>query len=56
VAAGLGLGLFISEQIVAAHGGTIEVESQIGEGACSGCACPWTRRRENNRHFDATSA
>ena len=32
-AAGLGLGLFISEQIVAAHGGTIEVESQIGEGA-----------------------
>src|SRR5450830_843514 len=33
VAAGLGLGLFISEQIVAAHGGIIEVESQIGEGA-----------------------
>jgi signal transduction histidine kinase len=33
VAAGLGLGLFISEQIVAAHGGAIEVESQIGEGA-----------------------
>ncbi|KAF1005587.1 MAG: Sensor histidine kinase RcsC [Pseudomonas fluorescens] len=31
--AGLGLGLFISEQIVTAHGGTIEVESRIGEGA-----------------------
>jgi len=31
--AGLGLGLFISEQIIAAHGGTIEVESRIGEGA-----------------------
>ncbi len=31
--AGLGLGLFISEQIVTAHGGTIMVESQIGEGA-----------------------
>ena len=31
--AGLGLGLFISEQIVAAHGGSITVESQIGEGA-----------------------
>jgi signal transduction histidine kinase len=25
--------LFISEQIIAAHGGTIEVESRIGEGA-----------------------
>ncbi|MGV8890223.1 MAG: hybrid sensor histidine kinase/response regulator [Pseudomonas sp.] len=31
--AGLGLGLFISEQIVAAHGGFITVESRIGEGA-----------------------
>ncbi|MCE4052649.1 hybrid sensor histidine kinase/response regulator [Pseudomonas sp. Au-Pse12] len=33
VAAGLGLGLFISEQIVTAHGGSISVESRIGEGA-----------------------
>ncbi|WP_025128378.1 hybrid sensor histidine kinase/response regulator [Pseudomonas sp. PH1b] len=33
VSAGLGLGLFISEQIVTAHGGTISVESRIGEGA-----------------------
>ena len=31
--AGLGLGLFISEQIVTAHGGTITVQSRIGEGA-----------------------
>ncbi|MGC5699024.1 hybrid sensor histidine kinase/response regulator [Pseudomonas sp. NFXW11] len=31
--AGLGLGLFISEQIVSAHGGSIEVESRLGEGA-----------------------
>ncbi len=33
VAAGLGLGLFISEQIVTAHGGSISVDSRIGEGA-----------------------
>ncbi|WP_085639735.1 MULTISPECIES: hybrid sensor histidine kinase/response regulator [unclassified Pseudomonas] len=33
VVAGLGLGLFISEQIVAAHGGSITVQSRINEGA-----------------------
>ncbi|MQA54583.1 hybrid sensor histidine kinase/response regulator [Pseudomonas piscis] len=40
VAAGLGLGLFISEQIVTAHGGTISVESRIGEGALFRVALP----------------
>lgn len=31
--AGLGLGLFIVQEIVRAHGGRVEVESQIGQGA-----------------------
>ncbi len=30
---GMGLGLFISQQIVHAHGGTLTVESTVGEGA-----------------------
>ncbi|WP_278938111.1 hybrid sensor histidine kinase/response regulator [Pseudomonas helleri] len=33
VVSGLGLGLFISEQIVAAHSGKIEVRSELGQGA-----------------------
>ena len=49
--AGLGLGLFISEQIVAAHGGTITVQSRIGEGALFRVCLPLL---ENSR-INATS-
>ena len=31
---GLGLGLFVSRSIITQHGGTIEVESALGEGTC----------------------
>ncbi|MGF6090404.1 hybrid sensor histidine kinase/response regulator [Pseudomonas sp. 18173] len=51
VVAGLGLGLFISEQIVAAHGGTITVQSRIGEGALFRVCLPL---QENSR-INATS-
>ena len=51
VAAGLGLGLFISEQIVAAHGGSIVVESEINEGALFRVCLPI----EENGKSDATS-
>ena len=37
---GLGLGLFISEQIVQAHGGRIELSSRLGEGSCFSVALP----------------
>ena len=51
VVAGLGLGLFISEQIVAAHGGSITVESRIGEGALFGVCLPL----QENSPINATS-
>ncbi|MCO8313649.1 hybrid sensor histidine kinase/response regulator [Pseudomonas mandelii] len=51
VVAGLGLGLFISEQIVAAHGGSITVESRIGEGALFRVRLPL----QENSPINATS-
>jgi signal transduction histidine kinase len=40
VAQGLGLGLFISEQIVQAHDGRIELNSRLGEGSCFSVVLP----------------
>jgi signal transduction histidine kinase len=37
---GLGLGLFICQQIIAAHGGRISVESEFGQGAAFRFALP----------------
>lgn len=42
---GLGLGLYITQQIVEAHGGRIEVESALGEGACFRLHLPRDARR-----------
>jgi signal transduction histidine kinase len=50
--AGLGLGLFISEQIVAAHGGSIVVESKINEGSLFRVCLPLEKTAARN----ATSA
>ena len=39
-ATGTGLGLFVSQRIVKAHGGTIDVSSTEGKGACFTIALP----------------
>ena len=40
----VGLGLFIVQQIAAAHGGTVEVTSAPGEGTTFRLRLPWSAR------------
>jgi PAS domain S-box-containing protein len=40
---GLGLGLYITREIVKAHGGTIQVQSALGQGACFAVTLPVRR-------------
>jgi signal transduction histidine kinase len=37
---GLGLGLYITRQIIEAHGGTVRLDSRPGAGATFTCALP----------------
>ncbi|HDS1820206.1 TPA: hybrid sensor histidine kinase/response regulator [Pseudomonas putida] len=53
---GLGLGLYISEQIVHAHGGRILVDSEEGEGATFTLQLPLATHKEQNDQVRATSA
>jgi signal transduction histidine kinase len=50
--AGLGLGLFISQQIVAAHGGEIEVRSREGHGTTVRVRCPRRDVRSPTAHSE----
>ncbi|MBV6288230.1 hybrid sensor histidine kinase/response regulator [Pseudomonas aegrilactucae] len=54
--AGLGLGLYISEQIVLAHGGSIAVHSAEGEGATFVVRLPLVRHVQESDVQQATSA
>lgn len=53
---GLGLGLYISEQIVLAHGGRIQVDSSEGSGATFSVYLPLPQVQQQSDHTQATSA
>ncbi|RZI90447.1 MAG: hybrid sensor histidine kinase/response regulator [Pseudomonas sp.] len=53
---GLGLGLYISEQIVRAHGGQIQIDSEVGQGATFSVLLPLTALSQQTDQAQATSA
>lgn len=53
---GLGLGLYISEQIVRAHGGQIQIDSEVGKGATFSVLLPLTALSQQTDQAQATSA